>query len=929
MVGTRWFKCDLHLHTPASKCFKDTTVTPEQWIEEAERKGLNCVAVTDHNTAEWIDRIKEVAAIKKIFVFPGVEITCSDSKVHLLVLFDMHITTQEVEDFITLTGIERRKFGEQDAHSSLSVEEVMELAIKKGALCIPAHIDEYNGLCQVANTLRDQIFNKNLFLGVQVVHEELLVDNNSYNKTYALEKINKYYNKEAVSPAQYTIKEDRLKDWRSVVVQAIKYGKAILTFSDNPHAEKDSKHGLWGIGRRYSWIKMDKTPSLESLRHALLLPKFRIKNDFVCKGKPYTKPDVWFNKIVIMGTEISRSNSTPLTIEFGPQMNTIIGGRGSGKSSILHFIRGVFSKENELASLPTVINEFKNFFKLKDSSNQGVLKNNCKIEIYITRKGEEYILRMQQLQNSKDVKILKINAQGFEEELQEDTISFFNFDIFSQKQIYEIATNLNSLRDRIDDSNSEIAILKKDLGLIERQYLEKSAELRTLKLLVENKGIVNAQIVDISGRIDRYKASGIETELHNIDVYQKDSKVLNGLVIHIEEKSEVFTELEKAVSVEINIDDISEDHKAKLSKMIEAANEKVAKVKSSLQKLKSEYLQISKEFNSEIQDSDWKIEFLNCEKEFERKKQELSESGAFEIEQVEDDISQLRNMQDELFTISETEQVIVKKQEEKQSLRQQYIDKRISITERRKKFLNELLKDVNVRAKVEMCRDIDNLEDQLRQNINIDYGVFDADIDTLVKTWSITGESVESNNDKIVTAIQNVFNGTSTQFYAKFNSRILGLSSEQIDCFGILFPEDKIKLEYKTSSNQWKELSNASAGQKTAAILTLILCQGTTPLILDQPEDDLDNNLIYDLVVEQLRKTKECRQIICVTHNANIPVNGDSEHIIVMDSETKHIEAKQAGCIEDNSIKKSICNIMEGGPEAFEMRSMRYKVSDR
>lgn len=59
--GTRWFKCDLHLHTPASECFEDKSVTPEQWVNIAIEKGLNCVAVTDHNTGEWIDRIKKAS----------------------------------------------------------------------------------------------------------------------------------------------------------------------------------------------------------------------------------------------------------------------------------------------------------------------------------------------------------------------------------------------------------------------------------------------------------------------------------------------------------------------------------------------------------------------------------------------------------------------------------------------------------------------------------------------------------------------------------------------------------------------------------------------------------------------------------------------------------------------------------------------------
>ena len=86
--GTRWYKCDLHLHTMASECFEDKTVTPEQWIARAVEQGLDCIAVTDHNTGAGIDAVIEAAKDQPITVFPGVEITCDSSKVHLLVIFD-------------------------------------------------------------------------------------------------------------------------------------------------------------------------------------------------------------------------------------------------------------------------------------------------------------------------------------------------------------------------------------------------------------------------------------------------------------------------------------------------------------------------------------------------------------------------------------------------------------------------------------------------------------------------------------------------------------------------------------------------------------------------------------------------------------------------------------------------------------------------
>lgn len=120
-------------------------------------------------------------------------------------------------------------------------------------------------------------------------------------------------------------------------------------------------------------------------------------------------------------------------------------------------------------------------------------------------------------------------------------------------------------------------------------------------------------------------------------------------------------------------------------------------------------------------------------------------------------------------------------------------------------------------------------------------------------------------------------------------------------------------------------MTKASAGQKTSAILTYILSKGDVPLILDQPEDDLDNELIYNLIVKSLKKGKEKRQIIVVTHNANIPVNGDSEYVVVMDSESKNIQTQIESSIDDSKVINAICNIMEGGDIAFSYRGKKYK----
>ena len=930
MVGTKWYKCDLHLHTPASKCFQDReTVTPEHWVQEAIDKGLTCVAVTDHNSAEWVELIQAEAAKKGLNVFPGVELTCSEAKVHILVLFEIGTNRRTIEDFITLCRIDSAKFGEQDAHSPLSVDEVITEATGKNALCIPAHIDEYAGIGQVAHGLREKLFQSDIFLGVQVVHKEFLVEEGKYKKQEALISINKFRGAtdEEITSGKLKVSEEKVKEWRSPVQQSLKHSKAILTFSDNPHSEFNSKHGLWGMGRRYTWIKMDQQPSLESLRQAMLLHQFRIKNDFDCPDQPYSIPDTWIQSITIKETELSKSGNDVL-INFNPQMNTIIGGRGSGKSSILQFLRGVFEKENEIDSLTTIKTEFSNFFKVKDKKKQGVLKAACSIEILLNRRGELFkVLFTQETPSKHKTQILKFNelSGNYDDEQNLSFMKILDFDIFSQKQIYEIANNLNSLRERIDVSSADILKQQDVLENKKAEYIKQSSAIRVLKLKVSKKDVLKSEIQDIDSKINKVKEIGIEGELKKIQEFNSDNTQFKNFGDGIESEQGQFDSLTESVrGLKLKPEAYTESSRVLLEDLINNVNIEIEKIAVSLEKSKTDFVNLNTLLSTQLVANKWSTDKKETEESFEKKKEKLIEQGIVKIEEIEADIKLLATKKSELESIEKIETEIAEKETALASIKELYIFERLKLSNVRKEFLEGLLYDGKVRAKVNGCKDFENLEEQIRLVLSSPES-FDKDVATMIEYWS--GTDVKRANKGVFDIIVGIHNGTNAgaDFDKRFITKVKGLNGEQLDSCDLMFPEDVIQLEYKTDAGVWKALSNASAGQKTAAILTLILSEGNKPLILDQPEDDLDNYLIYDLVVDQLRKSKESRQIITVTHNANIPVNGDSEVIIVMDSETKHLSPKLIGTIEDDEIKKAVCSIMEGGTDAFNMRSKRYQ----
>jgi predicted ATP-dependent endonuclease of OLD family len=122
--------------------------------------------------------------------------------------------------------------------------------------------------------------------------------------------------------------------------------------------------------------------------------------------------------------------------------------------------------------------------------------------------------------------------------------------------------------------------------------------------------------------------------------------------------------------------------------------------------------------------------------------------------------------------------------------------------------------------------------------------------------------------------------------------------------------------------DKYKESPNLSTGQRCTTILPILLVQSERPLLIDQPEDNLDNAFVYDTIVKALRAVKGSRQVIFVTHNPNIPVLGQAERVFVFASDGQHAKLRQVGNVDE--CKEQIEKILEGGREAFLERKVRY-----
>ena len=922
--GTRWFKCDLHVHTTASECFEEKTVTPEQWVEEAIKKGLDCIAVTDHNTGLNIDKIKEVAKGTNLTVFPGVEITCDTSKIHLLILFDVDKTSDDIRDFLAKAGI---SYGKQDLSTEKSIFDIVKLATEEGTLVIPAHIDEYNGLGSMSVENLRKLFKEYNINAVHVVHNKFLDINNLTPNNDDLKKyLNTYYNDP--HPA---IDDAIIKQWRTAVKYALEANCAILTCSDNPKEYKSSKHGLWGIGNQYTWIKMDEKPSLEGMRQSFLLPKHRVKNNFDSVSIPYKCPNLWIKSITISNTT-TIGQDEKLIINFNPQLNTIIGGRGSGKSSILRFIRGVFNLTMDIEELKEILNDHNEFYKREDTrTEKGVLNENSIIEIEIVRNEVLHKVIASDIKSSSQqkIKIMKFNGESntWEEILDDGYIDFLKFDHYSQKQTYEIAQKPNALRERIDKEIEDIEKLKFEREHIKKKFLERSASIRTIDEIISNKGKTETKIKDLESSIFKLQQSGISDLITAKEKFTKEEEILNNFKMEIKDKeSKLNGLLENFLVQDIDYSFFEETHQEILRPIISSVVKSFNNIKVELDGIKENITKLKDNYDDLINSSEWKIDYKESLNSLEEKKLELEKEGIDDITNFEKFSLEKLNLETQIKDINNQAEIRREYIKERRNLQFEYLKISNDITSKRREFVKTNLKDDKVKIVIKPFRNKNDFELKLRKILQRENATFQSDIDVL-SNLCFDGDVEQKIND-----FRDIFLKIRRNEDVKdivsghFVNLVKSLNDAQIDEIEILLPEDEIEVKYRANNDSdFKSLSTASAGQKTTAILTFILSYGTVPLILDQPEDDLDNRLVHDLIVDRLIKAKENRQLIVVTHNANIPVNGDAEYIISMGSEGKKLKVIKTGTVEQNEIKTEICEVMEGGEKAFKMRLERYR----
>jgi DNA repair exonuclease SbcCD ATPase subunit len=166
-----------------------------------------------------------------------------------------------------------------------------------------------------------------------------------------------------------------------------------------------------------------------------------------------------------------------------------------------------------------------------------------------------------------------------------------------------------------------------------------------------------------------------------------------------------------------------------------------------------------------------------------------------------------------------------------------------------------------------------------------------------------------------------------TGFGIERSRKIMDAFRESVDplALEVIAIEDRVGIELNVSSAgppKFRDASDLSRGQKCTALLPILLARRDSPLIIDQPEDNLDNHFIFETVVNAVQRLKTRRQMIFITHNANIPVLAEADLVLVMNSDGRVGFVEKSGTVDE--CREQIIDLLEGGREAFELRSKRY-----
>ncbi|MBP0965425.1 MAG: AAA family ATPase [Oscillospiraceae bacterium] len=850
-TGLEFIRTDFHLHTRKDKEFKYTDADDEfikRYVQALKEANIGIGVITNHNKFDRDEykAIRKAAKKQDIFILPGVELTIKEGAngIHALIVFNPdewledcnnYIQTFLTAAFATIPNPENRNT--KSVYDLKNVFEQLD-AYGRDYFIIFAHVDQNSGLfseCKggLLESLAGFVPFKNRVLGLQ---------------------------------------KSRTRDHLNQFERCCGYLPALVEGSD-PKSIADI-----GKGDKCTYLKIGEF-SYASVKFALQDHKDRV-NETVPDNK-----HGYIESISFQGGKFDEQ-----TIKFSRELNTLIGIRGSGKSSVLEAIRYVLglSAQMDKEYKESLI---KNVFGSGGKATLKVIDKHGK-RYYVSRILGERINVLDE--NGNDLNINPINL-------------FDGVQYFGQKDLSSSADHENGLLEKLisgrigQPSNLDSCVneLVKtverllDVSKIPQQMTEvttQQTELEHKLSIFEEKGVADKLKKQRGYATDTTKLDAVKNRIDAIlrsvrNAYSENSIASNALDGYSSDfNKDIFEDVSAVLSfIDVQLAQIGSCI-AEIEKQRSGMEDIISRLKERTDSLADEFAEIKREIKDETLDVD---SFVKMSAELQKTKEklkQLSEEASSKAKIEASFTKATRERNDALLTTYNAYKA------ETERINQNQTELRIEITFKgdREGFKSQLKNDF--------------------KGTGISDSKYQVICDTFTDYASIIEDWIICDGNKLKSIV-------SSSEYVKLEDKLRNQYEELLN----RQVENKVDIYY-----HGKLLRQHSIGQRASALILFILTQDDNDIIfIDQPEDDLDNKVIYDEVITAIVQKKPYMQFIFATHNANIPVLGDSERVLVVEFQETKIDIAQ-GNIDLDSTHKQIVDIMEGGKEAFDKRQLIY-----
>ncbi|MGD0778105.1 MAG: TrlF family AAA-like ATPase [Candidatus Solibacter sp.] len=930
--GAHFHKCDFQVHTPrdinwagnGAVSDEERRQYAQEFVDACRAKGIDAVAITDHHDitffkyiraaaeAETDDAGKPLPPHRRLTVFPGMELTLA-VPCQALLIFDADFPVDLLPQTVQALSVTPAPDG--DGHHAPT-----------------QRLEHIKTLQDLYAELNKREFLRDRFIAFPHVGESgtsTLLRSGFAAQYKSMPCVGGFVDGSVTQHGKGNtdIVNGRNKDYGN---------KAIAVFQTSDNRSRDFAR----LGTHVTWVKWAQ-PSAEALRQACLARFSRISH-----GEPKL-PSIRLTHI-----EVSNSKFLgPIALNFNPQYNTIIGGRGTGKSTILEYIRWALCDQPPGVS-ENAGDEVADFQRRRQSLIEGtLLPLDAVVDVTFLLNGVSHIVR----RKASGELTLKIGDAPFQSCTEQNVRELLPVRAYSQKQLSAVGARLDELRRFVH------APIQADLDALQERIAGLGIDLRAAFDRVVRYRALQGEIAahdierhSLNEQIERLRSSlkGLSPEDSVIIARQSAYDAEQRLVQSLERDANAARQALATAATEFKrlptaIDTRNATENRELLQQTHATLAQwLAGVQTSIAGFLDAFVEpvggkaLGQYFASI---AEWRQR-----REAHRKQYEDAKTRAAEHEET---LMQIQALEARLAELNETADV--KSQQlarlgdpagDFSTLRTEWKaahGKRADLLEKQCKDLTAVSKS-RLRAVLRRATDIEPLAERLKQLIKgtktrgerIDnlVGQVSAAADPL-ETWhSILDElhalawvRVEDEN---VTQLPSCPRLDNAGFTAKEKIALARQlqPSQWLDL--LLFDlRDLPVFEYQVRDDDFLPFENASPGQQATALLSILLFQDGPPLLIDQPEDDLNMKIINE-IVETLWQAKTHRQVMFTSHNANLVVNGDAELIICCDYRTTATESggqiKFAGAIDIPEINREIAEVMEGGVEAFKLRYEKY-----